>query len=65
MWLLWSSAFEGMQPTLRQVPPRLPRFSTHVTCNIVWEWGGEGAVQEGGWWWGTFRPSCAALMAAT
>ncbi len=34
---------EGMQPTLRQVPPRDPLPSTQVT----------------------FRPSCAALIAAT
>src|SRR3989304_20045 len=26
-----SSALDGMQPTLRQVPPRLPRFSTPAT----------------------------------
>ena len=27
---LWSSAFEGMQPTFRQVPPSVPRFSTQA-----------------------------------
>ena len=26
-----SSAFDGMQPTLRQVPPRVARFSTTAT----------------------------------
>mmetsp|Transcript_3948 Transcript_3948/g.9227 ORF Transcript_3948/g.9227 Transcript_3948/m.9227 type:complete len:239 (+) Transcript_3948:682-1398(+) len=35
--------FEGMQPTLRQVPPREPRISTQAV----------------------FKPSCAALIAAT
>jgi hypothetical protein len=30
-WELLRSDFEGMQPTLRQVPPRVPRFSIHVT----------------------------------
>ena len=24
------ATFEGMQPTLRQVPPRVPSFSTHT-----------------------------------
>ena len=27
-----SSALDGMQPTFRQVPPRVPRISTHATC---------------------------------
>ena len=26
-----SSAFDGMQPTLRQVPPKVARFSTTAT----------------------------------
>jgi len=26
----WSNAFDGMQPTLRQVPPSVPRFSTQA-----------------------------------
>lgn len=30
-WVEFSSAFDGMQPTLRQVPPRAPRFSTQAT----------------------------------
>src|SRR6185295_8035293 len=28
-----SSALDGMQPTLRQVPPSVARFSTHATFN--------------------------------
>ena len=28
----WSSAFDGMQPTLRQVPPWVARFSTTAVC---------------------------------
>eukprot|EP00126_Sphaerothecum_destruens_P011011 Sdes_comp20840_c0_seq1m17521 len=42
-WLLFSRDFDGMHPTFRHVPPRVPLFSTHTV----------------------FRPSCAALMAAT
>jgi hypothetical protein len=26
------SDFEGMQPTFKQVPPRVPRFSMQATC---------------------------------
>jgi hypothetical protein len=29
-------ALDGMQPTLRQVPPRLPRPSTQVTFRPSW-----------------------------
>ena len=31
-----SSAFEGMQPTLRQVPPNVARFSTMATFSPSW-----------------------------
>ena len=31
-----SSALLGMQPTLRQVPPRVARFSTQATLNPSW-----------------------------
>ncbi len=31
-----SSAFEGMQPTLRQVPPRVACFSTTATLRPSW-----------------------------
>ena len=31
-----SSALEGMQPTLRQVPPSAPRFSTQATLSPSW-----------------------------
>ena len=30
------SAFDGMQPTLRHVPPRRPRFSMHATFMPIW-----------------------------
>lgn len=30
---LFRSDLEGMQPTLRQVPPSFPRFSTHAVCS--------------------------------
>mmetsp|Transcript_18839 Transcript_18839/g.47866 ORF Transcript_18839/g.47866 Transcript_18839/m.47866 type:complete len:313 (-) Transcript_18839:260-1198(-) len=31
IWEVWRRDFEGMHPTLRQVPPRDPLFSTQVT----------------------------------
>ncbi len=31
-----SSALEGMQPTFRQVPPSVPRFSTIATLSPSW-----------------------------
>ena len=31
-----SSALEGMQPTLRQVPPRVSRSSTQATVRPSW-----------------------------
>ena len=38
--LVWceecSSAFDGMQPTLRHVPPSVPRFSMHATRMPSW-----------------------------
>lgn len=48
MWLLWSRALEGMQPTFKHVPPRLPRFSTHVTCGTRVRSAGAGAEEERG-----------------
>jgi hypothetical protein len=30
MWEEWRRALEGMQPTLRHVPPREPRNSTQA-----------------------------------
>ena len=33
---VWSSAFDGMQPTLRQVPPKVGRFSTTATERPSW-----------------------------
>ena len=32
----WRSALDGMHPTLRQVPPRVPRPSTQVTLRPSW-----------------------------
>ncbi len=32
----WSRALLGMQPTLRQVPPRVARFSTRATLRPSW-----------------------------
>ena len=32
----WSSAFDGMQPTFRQVPPSVPRLSTQATDRPSW-----------------------------
>ena len=32
----WSSAFDGMQPTLRQVPPWVARFSTTAVRRPSW-----------------------------
>jgi len=32
----WSSAFEGMQPIFRQVPPSRSRFSTQATVMPSW-----------------------------
>lgn len=29
-WELWSRAFEGIQPTFKQVPPRVGSFSTEI-----------------------------------
>ena len=29
-WLEWRRALDGMHPTLRHVPPRVPRLSTHA-----------------------------------
>jgi hypothetical protein len=40
--------FEGMQPTLRQVPPSAPRFSMHAVLRPSWaalmaaEWAIDG-----------------------
>ena len=31
-----SSAFDGMQPTFRQVPPSVAPFSTHATLRPSW-----------------------------
>ena len=36
MWLACSSAFDGMQPTFRQVPPRVSRPSTQAVLRPSW-----------------------------
>ena len=33
---VWRSAFDGMQPTLRQVPPNVGSFSTTATLRPSW-----------------------------
>lgn len=47
-----------MQPTLRQVPPSVGRFSTHAVCQLTLETPAFNIAV-------TFSPSWAALMAAT
>lgn len=32
----WSSAFDGMQPTFRHVPPSRPRISMHAVFSPSW-----------------------------
>lgn len=33
LWEIFNKAFEGIQPTLRQVPPNEPLFSTQAVLN--------------------------------
>ena len=33
LWEIFNKAFEGMQPTFKQVPPRDPLFSMHTAFN--------------------------------
>ena len=53
------ATFEGMQPILRQVPPRVLSFSTHTVWDYVIVTSLHLQATP------TCNPSCAALMAAT
>ena len=46
-WLVCSSALDGMQPILRQVPPKVPRLSMQARCHAQLARADRGVVAAG------------------